>query len=76
MVIKKGLRNLVVGFLVELRYVSIDEGTVFETGEKIVVFVVVGVVVVVVIVVVVVVVDVVVVEVGVSISGLISGQTC
>lgn len=74
------MRNLVVVFLLELRYVSIDVGTIFETGEKNVALVVVVVELVVIIecVVVVAVVD---VEIedknvsGVSISGLKSGQT-
>ena len=77
------MRNLVVGFLLELRYVSIDVGTIFETGEENVALVVVVVELVVifecVVVVVVAVVD---VEIedknvsGVSTSGLNLGQTC
>ena len=76
------MRNLVVGFLLELRYVSIDVGTIFETGEENVALVVVVVELVVIIECVVVVVAVVDVEIedkkvcGVSISGLKSGQTC
>ena len=70
--------------MLELRYVSIDVGTIFETGEENVALVVVVVELVVIIecVVVVVVVAVVDVEIedkkvcGVSISGLKSGQTC
>ena len=77
------MRNLVVGFLLELRYASIDVVTIFETGEKNVALVVVVVELVVifecVVVVVVAVVD---VEIedknvsGVSTSGLNLGQTC